>query len=496
MKRLIILLMMLGALALAAQPSWYSAQPPTPNEFYGRGAEKTRDKYDAEAKATALQHALSDIARQIISTVKTLVHTQETEGDYSSSSFLKDVQVESCVELCSYKTVKDDIEKGVYYIVISVSRERLINHYMALVNTTVDEAIAAYEGNMKLLELDNLKGAMLGLQQLRGSLTDLSNYTRVLTALYSGSLSQAVPNLSRIPRMGDVDSQIARLKGNPRQSYDDLTEDIISQFSPQLLEPRGFQLSYIEWLNTSFSSDFSVAFSEHLAGVLERRFNWYRVRGSAKPDLVLGGQLLPEGDRVNILVRTTGRYNQTCTTQLTPATISYLGYDFVKPKDLEEKLKNQKTLVDEAVQSGLLSVRGRIVEFPNSPAVYRLGSQFNLQVRANKPCFVTLINVEADGVWNVLAQNYRISADMCNEWIQLTNNVTVTLPIGVEQIFIQASPNKLPEYKTTEKIVDGGIKKITDGSISDEIAKTRGLMISNTAKDEYSEYYLTWTVLE
>ena len=497
MKRLILAVLMMGILALAAQPAWYSAQPATSNEFYGRGAAKTRDKYDTEAKETALQEALSDVARQIFVQVKSYVHTKEIENDSNNSSnFLKEIQVESCVNLCNYNTVKDAIEKGVYYIVISVSRERLIHHYLNMVQTTADEAIASYDGSMKLLGAKNFKDALLALQQLRGKLIDLDNFSNILSSLYNGSLTEAVPQLSKRPRMGDVDAQIAELRGNPRQSYDDLAEDIISQFPDQLREPRAYLLSYIEWLNTSFSSEFSLAFSEHLAGVLERRFNWYRVSGSEKPELTLGGQLLPEGDRINILIRTIGKYNQTCTTQLSPNTIAHFGMDFIKPDKLEDRMKNSVTLVDEAVQTGMLSVKGRIVEYPNSPAVYRLGSDFNLQIKVNKPCYLTIMNVEADGRMNVITQNYPMSIEECNTWLKVFSNVTVTKPTGVEQLLIQASMSKMPEYATREEIVDNGTKNITDGTIREELAQTRGLMITQADKNEYSEYYLTWTVLE
>jgi len=496
MKRLILAVLMMGILALAAQPAWYSAQPATSNEFYGRGAAKTRDKYDTEAKETALQEALSDVARQIFVQVKSYIHTKEIENDSNNSSnFLKEIQVESCVNLCNYNTVKDAIEKGVYYIVISVSRERLIHHYLNMVQTTADEAIASYDGSMKLLGAKNFKDALLALQQLRGKLIDLDNFSNILSSLYNGSLTEAVPQLSKRPRMGDVDAQIAELRGNPRQSYDDLAEDIISQFPDQLREPRAYLLSYIEWLNTSFSSEFSLAFSEHLAGVLERRFNWYRVSGSEKPELTLGGQLLPEGDRINILIRVMGKYNQTCTTQLSPNTLANLGMDFVKPKDLEEKLKSQKAFLDDKVQKGQLSVRIKFPKYDNTPAVFRLGEEINLFIKANKPCYVTVINVEANGAWNILEENHRVNADSVGEWLTLFDTYLVSPPIGVEQLLVQASLDPLPVYKTRTENVPGGTKAISEG-LATELAQTRGLVKKAPEGNEYTEYYLTWTVLE
>jgi len=488
--------MMMGIMACAAQPAWFFAQAPTSNDIYGRGAAKTKDKYDAEAKETARQEALADISKQIYVQVNAYIQTKDTEtGNNASSSFLKEIQVESCVNVCNATTVKDGIDNKVYYIVISVSRERLINHYLNMVNRTADEAIAAYDVIMDLLNSKNDKDALSALQQLRGKLIDLENFTNIFSALYSGSLTDAVPQLSKRPRMGDVDARIAVLRGNPRQSYDDLAEDIISQLPPQLCEPRAYLLSYIEWLNTGFSSDFSGAFSEHLAGVLERRFNWYKVSGSQKPEITLGGQLLPEGDRINILIRISGAYNHTCTTQLSPNSLAHLGMDFVRPKDLEEKLKSQKTFVDDKVQKGQLSVRIKFPKYDNTPAVYRLGEEINLFIKANKPCYVTVINVEANGAWNILEENHRVNADSVGEWLTLFETYLVSPPIGVEQLLVQASLDPLPVYKTRTENVPGGTKAISEG-LATELAQTRGLVKKTPESNEYTEFYLTWTVLE
>lgn len=496
MKRLLVLIPILWVMLLGADPAWYSDQPPSPNVLYGRGAAQSKNRI--EAQEAAMQEAFSDISRHILSEVRASVHTSEYEGNTYSSSFHKQVQVESCVELCGHKVEHQDYIKNTYYVLISVSRERLINHYMNMVTSVTDEAIATYDKCEKLLSDGNHQAALTGLQQLRGRLEDLAVYTRVFSALYSGSLYQAIPKLNNTPQMGVVDSQIAQIKGNPRQGYKELADDIISQFDAQLQQPLSFQVSCIEWVNTGFASSFSEGFSEHLAGELERRFKWSRIRGSGfeKPDIVLGGQIIPEIERMSLFIRSVGKYNGTYSTQLSPNTIDYFGIDFIKPEGLEQALAAQKILIDEAVQSGQLQVWVRFPEFENTTAVYKIGDKVKILLKTNKPCYLTAINVEVGGDWNVLAENVRIIDENVGKWVSLTTDTfNVVEPTGVEQILVQASLNPLPEYQTRTVRVHGGVKQISEG-VLDGLAKSRGIAIQKSDSDEYTESYLTWTVLK
>lgn len=494
MKMLSLAVLLGGVMALGATPSWFF-NPAPQGEIYGRGTAKTlvKDKLDPEAHEAARREALSEIASQILSQVKTFSQTHETAGLKEGSFYLKDVQVQSCVDLCDARELNRAVEKSTYYLLLSVSKERLVNHYLGLLRSGVEEAISIHESSQALLSSDP-KAAEKSFLQLRAQLADLQNYGRVLSALYGGSLDQMVPRLDKVPRLGDVDGQITRLKGNPRQSFEDLAEDIIRQFPPELQKPLSYELSYFEWLNTGFSSEWSVSFSIHLAGQLESRYGWNRVSWGKKPDLVLSGQLLPAGDRINILARVSGIRDQALITQLTPASVAYYGMDQIKPEKLDQKLADQKVLQDEAIQNGQLKVRVKFPQFENSPAVYRVGDEVNIFIRANKPCYITVINVEADGRWNVLEQNRRISADITNEWVPLFEGYQVTPPTGVEQLLVQASLDPLPTYHVVPERVNGGTKYISQG-IDTELAKTRGLAAKAPETDEYTEFYLTWTVL-
>lgn len=493
MNRLCVIALLLFAIALGAEPAWYGTYGTTQEEIIGHGAARVENKDEATARATAEQDAIYDISRQIFSEVRAFSQNTETEGFENTQFSVKDVQIESCVSLCNAKVVKGGADKGFYYAVVSVRRSDLVRHYLAMVESGVDDVISTF-GGMEALMRDNPKEAIRRLTSLRASLDDLSRNAKILNAVYSSGVKSIVPRISEVPRIQQVDGYIAELTGNMRYSYGDITDNLLAGLKPELKKPQSFSLSYIEWLNTGFTSEFSVAYSEYLGMELEKRLGWSKVSGSARPAIAVSGQLIEEGGAVNLIVRFNGAANQTLSVLLTPATIAYIGADKLRPKDLEAKLKDRDMLLKESIQSNKLQVMAKFMEFGRNPAVLYLGDTANIYIRANKACYITVINVEANGDKNVLVQNQRISPDVINEWIPLTGTFRVTPPTGVEQILLQADLNRLPEIDTRPVMVEGGTKYIATG-LPASLSITRGLVMETPAS-EYTEDYLTWTVLE
>ncbi|MCB5228646.1 MAG: DUF4384 domain-containing protein [Candidatus Cloacimonetes bacterium] len=495
MKRIFFAILCSGILALNAAPSWFGDQPPSSALIYGRGSAKVIKKEEAAAMEEAKQQALTDVSHQIIVHVNARSANYEEEGLENISLFTKEVQVESCVQLCGYDVVNRSIQKDTYYILISVSRERLISHYLNMINEGVEDALSIYDGAMQLYKSDP-RQAELFLNQLRAKLIDIQDFGKIFNSLYSGGIQSKVPRIRQLPRLGEVDTQISLLKGNPKQSYDDLFEDLVRQFRPELNHPHTFDISYPEWQNTGFSSDFSLNFGEYIAHQLESRFGWQRAGYSSKPEIILSGQMFQEADRINMFLKTVGTINQTYSIQLSAATVQHFGIDTIKPANLEQNIAVQQQFINETVQKGGLKVSAMFPRFSNSTAIYRLGEEASLFIRANKPCYLTIINVEADGRWNVLEQNMYIEEEDTNEWMPLYSDFTVTEPTGVEQILVQASLEKLPFYETVMEVVTGGGRKYICPGKGEDLLQTRGLVKQDPKTNEYTEYYLTWTVVQ
>jgi hypothetical protein len=493
MKRLSVVCLVLLWVALCAEPSWYGSYGSSKEEIVGKGAAKIENKNEAAARDIATKDATYDISRQIFSEVKAYCQHTDTEGFENTQFSVKDVQIESCVSLCNTKEVKSGADNRFYYVVLSVSREDLVRHYRVLVETGIEDVFAIYAGIDKVMK-DNPKEALRRLTELRATLDELSRNARILNGVYAAGLTNIVPRITEIPSIQEVDAYLSDLSGNMRYTYADLADILLSQVKPEFKKPLSYSLSYIEWLNTGFTSDFSVEFSASFASELEQRYNWTKTSGYGRPDVMISGQLIEEGSTINLILRFTGLQNQTVSVLLTPATIEYIGASKVRPKDLEDKLKDREMLIDKSIQSNQLQVMVKFMEFGRNPAVMRVGDRANIYLRANKACFITVINVEANGDQNVLIQNQRISPDVINEWIPLTGDFIVTAPTGVEQLLLQADVKRLPEIDTRDVKVGGGTKHIATG-LPASLTLTRGLAQVESAS-EYTEDYLTWTVLD
>lgn len=492
MKHLLLPLFCISFCLLCAQPAWFSAQNTLPGEIVGKGVAKIVNKDEAEARAAATADAIADISRQIFSEVRAYTQNHETEGFENTQFYVRDVQIQSGVNLSGTRTLNATSDKGYYYVAMSVKREDLIRSYLQAVKQAADDAIIMYQ-HLDADTQQNPKEALRSLTKLRSLLDDLARDARILNSLYTAGLDAIVPQLGRIPRIMDVDSHIARLQGNPRQSYSDLVDELLSSFRQELRQPRIYDLSYFEWLNTGFASDFSVNFSQYLATELEKRYAWRTAEGYAKPELTISGQMIGEADRVNLIVRISGSHPQTLSAVITPATIAHFGWDNIRPQDLDAKLEERKLLLEESVQDNRLRVESKFLEF-SGPAVFRVGDPANIYLRANKACYITVINVEANGDRNVLIQNQRIPASSAWEWVSLDGEFEVVEPTGIEQILLRADVVPIPEMEVKHIAMPGGGTKYIATGLNRELALTRGLK-KKEPQSEYTESYLTWTVL-
>ena len=486
-------IIMMCAAALCAEPSWFGSYQGSSDEIIGRGVAKIEKKNEKSAKEQAILDAQYDISRQIFSEVRGFSQTTETEGFEHTQFSLKDIQVESQMSLCNSRIVKSAAEKKLYYVLLSVQRQDVMRHYLSMVEADLSKAISMYSSTEILMEQDpNL--ALKQLTLLRNILDDLSRSARILNALYAGRIKNILPQISQTPNIHEVDSRISQLSANQVYGSKELAEQLLSELDEQLKQPTDFQLSYIEWLNTGFTSEFSVAFSEYLAMELQRRFAWNRVEAGGSPSVTLSGQLIEEGEALTLFISFRGKVNQTLSAYLSPATINHFGVDKVKPENLENRMKEQEMLVKDSILSNKLQVMVKFMKFGRNPAVLHLNEEANIYIRANKACYVTVINIEANGSQNVLVQNQRNSQDLSNEWIPLGDDFVVVPPTGVEQLFIQADVIPLSELVVTVKEEDGLRKMIASG-LKAELTVTRGLAMK-TPESQYTEDYLTWTVLE
>mgnify|MGYP001235179691 CR=1 FL=1 len=481
---------------LSGAPVWFSTGISDETTIIGNGSSPILDRDEANARRSALEDALLDASRQVYTEVRAYTRNRETEAETNSQFFLKDVQISSCLSLCGYTELNSKAENKQWFVQISISRERLRQHYTSLVDKTLDDAIVLNERIGSTIPLD--PGTALSLNQsLRALLDELSRNMLILGSLSSDHLDAFMPRMKDLPSVSEVDYQILDLKGNPRQSYEDLAQEAISGLKKEFKQPGTYTMSYIEWASTGYSSEFSQAFSQFLAAQLESQFGWSKAKTELIPEYSVSGQILEEGDRLDLILRFTGKdISQTIPVLITPATIAWLGSDKIRPKDLETRLKERKELLEEALLSNKLQARVKSLEFGREPAIYRFGDKVNILVRANQACYVTLIYIEANGDRNVLVQNMRISPDVINEWVPVkVASFTAWEPSGIEQLWLQADVIRLPEFAVNRVELGSGAYKMIAKDMSPMLVSTRGIKMEEP-ESCYTEDFLSWTIVE
>lgn len=491
MKYALAALLIMCVTMLCATPSWYK-ESSNSTHIIGNGTAQIKGKDTATAERMAREDALYNIATQISSAVRSSIATVEQQSGEYDSFYRKETMISSCVDLCGAELANRAVEKDKIFVQYKVSREKLRDYYLQKVENLIEQAhgrsIQATESESR----DN-KTAIRLWKEVRQMWDELQRDAMILGYLDTSAPIQQ--KLSQIPRLGEVETAIQRLTGNPLQSFEDLAEDIIEQLPPEFKTSISSEFAFYQWADTGFSSQVSADFSQFLKNYLQAKFRWKAPDFGELPQVTVSGEFLPAGDQICVITRLTQPQEaQTLITYMSPATIAKLGMNNIIPADLENKLKEQQLLLAQAKQSGNLRIEVKSGEYGTEPAVYKLGQNASIYVRANLECYATLVYLEADGTKCVLMQNFFIPEDKTNTWVKIPTTFQAVPPIGIEQVWVQANIKELPEIPT-QWIGEGNLgKNVALESLGDTIKRSRGMAIEKRDND-FSEAFLTWTIL-
>lgn len=478
----------------ASVPNWFYRN--SDDQFIvGNGSAPIKHKDDlVKAIALAKDDALQAISAQIYSEVRSLIDSRESSDGQSDSQFYaKEVQISSCIKLCGYEEVTNSVDRSYYYVQIQIPRKRMQEHYLTLVQDEISEAQSL---SAAAKAESNARKAQRLFQQVRAKREDLNRDIMILGFLQLNSDYSDL--LKDIPTIGEIDSEISRLSSNRVQSYDDLATDIIEQIDAKLKGKKTFVMGCYEWGNSGLASDFGVAFSSFLRASLEKQLGWSSPAQTAVHEISVFGEMIEEGKQICLFTRfmTKDMPVKTVISYLNPASIEKFGRQSIVPDKLKEFTEQDKVLKANAMQSSGLKIDVRTGEFGKNLAVYRFGDPVSILVRANKACWLHLLYFEADGTKTVIYENYYIASDMVNQWVLVTDDQVACEPAGIEQIWVQADTEKLPELNTRiERYDDKSYKKILKDSLEGTIAKTRGLKTKAKAP-EFSEAFLTINIVD
>lgn len=200
-------------------------------------------------------------------------------------------------------------------------------------------------------------------------------------------------------------------------------------------------------------------------------------------------------DRINLQLRLTDRRGSVVRSALaTFGPPAYQGYEY-EPRTLDiAKLMDMGELVSNDLNVKLQGASGVNQLF------FTRGQKVQLQIKANLPCDYYII-VHANTGWGIYSYVLelgrdpvgRISADLCNRWVQLPE-FEVTEPFGVETLQVIASTGSLQGSIPPFRRDDYGLLRISNDP-SDAVALTRGLALARK-EVETTEANLTITTSE
>ncbi|MDP8204901.1 MAG: hypothetical protein P9L95_10260, partial [Candidatus Tenebribacter mawsonii] len=290
-------------------------------------------------------------------------------------------------------------------------------------------------------------------------------------------------DIGKLPSQQQIEKQLTILTGTTPKSTEALANELLKTFLLQQSENYSFVFYPFEYENTGFISNFGKNFAEICSGILIAKNRWQSVSYSQyqSVDIVFRGKIL-ESDNGMFLSLTMENTNKTVVKNnqlfVNKITCKNIGWDKIKPENLEQALQNKLALYDAIQTDNSLKVELQTDKMADGPVIYYYGDEPKILVRTNKACFIRLMYIFADGTKTLLIDNYHIATVQTNQWIQLPLELEVCEPSGVEQMLVQASNDQMPILNVRKMELGAGtFINIIETDIDKQIAKKRGLKL-------------------
>ncbi|MCK6546052.1 DUF4384 domain-containing protein [Myxococcota bacterium] len=268
-----------------------------------------------------------------------------------------------------------------------------------------------------------------------------------------------------------------RIKGalkRPAASLADAAATLALQLGQQGISTKArFTIDALTYGPTPFSS----AFGREAAQALERALAARGAdgKGLAK-DVVIRGTYTESKDdvRLSVIARELGSGRAVASAETSLPKSAIPAELAVLPQNFKDALKQQKILGEGEDVPGNLKVE-LFTQKGSSAVVFGKGEEVQLSIRVNRPAYVRLIYLLANGLKVPLEQAYFIDSSKVNKLVEYPDKFEVAAPFGVEQLYATAFTEQ-PEPLPTKKVkVDGEEYDVIRDDLADVVVKTRGL---------------------
>ncbi len=473
---------------LYSTPKWYEESYPDSSFIIGKGCAEIGINAIGNAKNTAIKDISQIISCSISGKIINRSIEINTEKTVKSTDyFLSETKISTNLKIMNYRILNSQEENGLYYIMIGIQ----ISELKELYKFNIIKAIDTISSNFAAAELSKISNSNYAVKLYEKCAHTLSTLSDEIKIYVSFNNWYNDIDCNSLPDINYIDRQLLLLTERIIKSPSVIATELLSSININSNPDKTFYVFPFEYENTNFVSELSIIMSELISNEIIQSTGW---RKSKKSDNVFRGKILESTNGIYIFLSYSDpNYNDSNQIYINEKSCNKIGWDKIKPVNYKNALQNKLTLLNAIQTDSKLKVELQTEKMYNGPVIYYIGDEPKLYVKANKACFLRLIYIFSDNIKTLLIDNYPISNEMVNQWIQLPFEFEVSEPCGIEEILLQASTEKMPSIQYTKMQLDGGYINILSDNIEKEIVKTRGLKIKNPKK-EITERSYQWTI--
>ncbi len=487
---LVCFLILFATTGHAAKPDWV--------KNYGRSEELPVHSYlvgfgsawgsGAEPRQIAADGARADISRNIVTKVKSVIRTSESEIKGTLSQQYSGItESETALKLLGLETEAyvDSGRNPTTYVLAYVNRAELKRIYAARASTLREEIrriLTDAEGAENASKIDIAVEKYLSTYPLYDALKE-AEIILLVTKHYSSpsdvafdelervtkKLSRA-PDIPPIPSHTEIINRVEQLVSESITSVDGIARAVVFQLSKQVKQSEGkVLLTPFTYQDTRMSSRFSRQLLAALEAQIGQIVKWQtinqtrRLHSNFRPRSVqhmrdfakeagatslLSGTYWENGDQITLR----GTLRDVETGEIKAGAIVKFDRDMkaldFKPQNYKQMLIEQNAFAEGELVSGL-----QVEMWTNKGSehlLYTEGETMKVFVRVNREVHLRLLYILADGRRTLLYDNYYVDQSKVNRVVEIPEEFECAPPFGAELLVVAARTEAFPPIQTYE----------------------------------------------
>ena len=448
---------------------------------YGQATEFPADRYltgfgsaagiDQLSQQVAQDNARADLSRQVVVKISNNISNQqqETETDLVQqfSSVTHSTSSLQVMGLKSEVYLDDHRKHPTAYALTYIRRTDLVRLYQQ-----EKERVQKEIGQLIRLAESNLEQKELALQYYFQTLPLFEKLTESRTVLLSVGASSLLDRQEQddvLPSKNEIWDRIRQLALFEIKHLEDVAGAIQFQFNQQFQAPKaGLMVIPFYYQDTKLCSQFARYLKQTLESKLSqsvpptgqfqaRSVSFSRDLAAASgADYIITGSYWEETDRLRVLAQCRELKSGTVVastsvefaSDLLPAAMQ------LKPENFQSAMAQQMAFAQQIIDSDQFQLevwtdRGQ------DALLYGQGELMKIYLRSNRPCYVRLIYILADGQKTLLLDNLPINAESVNRSLSVNElkdlDFECAAPFGAEMLVAVGRTDQFDPLKTVEK---------------------------------------------